>query len=65
MMGGVRGYQLLLSPWLPSACRFTPTCSHYALEVLRRDGAWRGGLRALGRLARCHPFSGRSGLDLP
>lgn len=54
-MGAVQGYRLLLSPWLGSACRFTPTCSAYALEALRGHGARRGlGLTAR-RLLRCHP----------
>jgi putative membrane protein insertion efficiency factor len=60
----VRGYQLSLSPLLGQGCRFHPSCSSYAIAVLERDGAWRGGWRALRRLGRCHPFGG-SGLDLP
>jgi len=52
----VRGYRLLLSPWLGSQCRFEPTCSVYALQALERHGAWRGSGLALARLARCHPF---------
>lgn len=51
----VRGYRLLLSPWIGSACRFTPTCSLYAVEALERHGAWRGGRLATRRLLRCHP----------
>jgi putative membrane protein insertion efficiency factor len=49
-------YQKLLSPWLPPACRFTPTCSQYAREALLKHGLLRGLLLALRRLARCHPF---------
>jgi hypothetical protein len=49
-------YQKLLSPWLPPACRFTPTCSQYAKEALVRHGALRGLYLAFRRLARCHPF---------
>jgi uncharacterized protein len=52
----VRGYRLLLSPWLGSACRFEPTCSAYALVALERHGAATGSLLTLGRLARCHPW---------
>lgn len=52
----VRSYQLLISPFLAPSCRFEPTCSHYAIEALRRHGAWRGGWLALKRLGRCHPF---------
>ena len=49
-------YQKLLSPWLPPACRYTPTCSQYAKEAVLRYGPLRGSLLALKRLARCHPF---------
>jgi len=52
----VRGYQYLISPLLPPSCRFTPTCSIYAIEALERYGAWRGGFLAARRLLRCHPF---------
>lgn len=52
----VRGYRLLLSPWLGSACRFEPTCSLYAIEALERHGAWRGGCLSAGRLMRCGPW---------
>lgn len=56
LIGLVRGYRLLLSPWLGSHCRFAPTCSAYALEALERHGALRGGLLAARRLVRCHPW---------
>ena len=49
-------YHSWLSPWLPGACRFHPTCSVYAAESLRRHGLLRGGLFAARRLGRCHPF---------
>lgn len=52
----IRGYQLLISPWLPPSCRFEPTCSHYAIESLSRHGVLRGGWLAIRRLGRCHPF---------
>lgn len=58
----VRFYQLSISPMLPPSCRFTPTCSQYAIEALRRHGAVRGTLLALRRLLRCHPWGG-SGYD--
>ena len=56
LMGIVRGYRLLLSPWLGSACRFEPTCSVYALQALERHGAAAGSSLTLWRLARCHPW---------
>ena len=62
LIGAVRAYRLLLSPWLGRNCRFQPTCSAYALEALQRHGAWRGSVLAARRLARCHPFGG-SGFD--
>jgi uncharacterized protein len=52
----VRAYRLLLSPWLGSSCRFTPTCSVYALEALAQHGAVGGSYLTVTRLARCHPW---------
>jgi uncharacterized protein len=52
----VRAYQVVLGPMLPPACRYTPTCSQYALEALERHGPWRGGMLAIRRILRCHPF---------
>jgi uncharacterized protein len=52
----IRAYQYLISPILPPSCRFIPTCSQYAYEAISRYGAMRGGLMALKRLLRCHPF---------
>lgn len=58
----LRGYKWLISPLLPSACRYIPTCSEYAMEAVERCGALRGGWMAFCRLLRCHPL-GRSGYD--
>lgn len=52
----VRGYRLLLSPWWGTQCRFTPTCSEFALEALERHGAWRGTWLTMRRISRCHPW---------
>jgi putative membrane protein insertion efficiency factor len=49
-------YQKLLSPWLPPTCRFTPTCSQYAKEALKKYGVFHGIFLALKRLLKCHPF---------
>jgi len=56
LIGGVRFYQRAISPLTPPSCRFTPTCSAYALEALQRYGAARGSWLAIRRLLRCHPF---------
>ena len=52
----LRGYKAILSPMLPNACRFVPTCSEYATEAIDRYGAFRGGLKAIWRLLRCNLF---------
>jgi putative membrane protein insertion efficiency factor len=52
----VRGYRLLLSPWLGSACRFEPTCSAYALQALEQHGAVGGTYLSAARVLRCHPW---------
>ncbi len=49
-------YQRILSPVLPSSCRYQPTCSQYAVEAIERFGAVRGGWMAVKRIARCQPF---------
>ena len=56
MVAMVKGYRLLLKPWLGNACRFEPTCSQYALTALERHGAIAGATLAAGRLMRCHPW---------
>jgi hypothetical protein len=58
----LRGYQRWISPALPPACRYVPSCSHYALEAVEVHGALRGSLLAAWRLLRCHPFV-RGGYD--
>ncbi|MGE5452036.1 MAG: membrane protein insertion efficiency factor YidD [Acidobacteriota bacterium] len=55
LMGVVRAYRFFLSPWLGSACRFTPTCSQYALQALQQHGPAAGSYLAARRLLRCHP----------
>ena len=56
LVGLVKGYRLLLSPWLGTACRFEPSCSLYAIGALERHGALRGSCLTLGRLVRCNPW---------
>ena len=53
----IRGYQKFISPGLPPSCRFTPSCSQYALEAVAKHGALKGSWLAARRLVRCHPFN--------
>ena len=63
LIGLIKLYRLTVSPWMPPAvCRFTPSCSAYALEAVERHGGVQGGWLAARRLARCHPWGG-SGYD--
>jgi putative membrane protein insertion efficiency factor len=52
----LRAYKWAVSPMFPPSCRYTPTCSEYAMEAIERYGVIRGGLKAAARLLRCHPF---------
>jgi putative membrane protein insertion efficiency factor len=56
LIGAVKFYRLMLSPWLGSACRFEPTCSAYALTALETHGASTGAYLSARRLLRCHPW---------
>ena len=58
----LRAYKRLLSPMLPPACRYVPSCSDYAAEAVELHGPWRGGLMAAWRILRCHPFV-KGGVD--
>lgn len=58
----IRFYQLAISPLIPPRCRYTPTCSQYAVEAIQKYGACKGGYLATKRICRCHPF-GSSGYD--
>jgi len=58
----VWGYKYLISPLMPPACRYMPTCSEYAVEAIKKYGAKKGWLLAVKRLSRCHPWGG-SGYD--
>ncbi|MBE6174031.1 MAG: membrane protein insertion efficiency factor YidD [Rikenellaceae bacterium] len=61
-IGLIRFYQRCISPYTPAACRYTPTCSQYALEAIRKYGPLKGCWLAAKRIARCHPWGG-SGYD--
>jgi uncharacterized protein len=56
MIALIRGYQILLSPFFGQQCRFTPTCSQYAIESIKMHGALKGFLLTLKRLSCCHPW---------
>ncbi|WP_140487555.1 membrane protein insertion efficiency factor YidD [Flavobacterium sp. GSA192] len=58
----VRCYQLVISPLMPAACRFTPTCSSYMIEALKMHGLFYGGFLGIKRILSCHPW-GKSGYD--
>ncbi len=58
----IRFYQVCISPFTPSACRFSPTCSSYTLEALKKHGLFKGGWLGIKRIASCHPW-GKSGYD--
>lgn len=62
MLAIIRFYQQCISPLTPPACRYTPTCSQYAIEAIQKYGPFKGGWLALKRILRCNPFGG-SGYD--
>jgi uncharacterized protein len=56
LIGLIRLYQIALSPFIGNQCRFTPTCSRFALEAVEKHGAVKGGWLAIRRVLRCHPW---------
>ena len=56
LLGLIRFYQRAISPYFPPCCRYTPTCSQYALEAVKKYGPFKGGYLALRRILRCNPF---------
>lgn len=64
LIAAVRLYQIFLSPLLGQNCRFSPSCSRYFIEAVRKYGALQGSLRGVWRILRCNPFGG-SGYDPP
>ena len=55
----VKFYQAAISPYLPSSCRYSPTCSHYTVEALQKYGLFSGGWMAIKRISSCHPWGGK------
>lgn len=58
LIGTIRLYQEVVSPWTPPSCRYTPSCSSYAIEAVERHGSARGAWLAMRRVGRCHPWGG-------
>ncbi len=58
----IRMYQIFISPLFPPSCRYTPTCSHYSIEAMKKYGILKGGWLGIKRISRCHPWGG-SGYD--
>jgi putative membrane protein insertion efficiency factor len=65
LIGAIRLYQWTLSPFFGPCCRYTPSCSHYGAEAIRRFGALRGGWLTLRRILRCNPWSGAGDDPVP
>ena len=61
----IRVYQGLISPLLPGSCRYTPTCSDYGVQAMRKYGPWRGGLLTLKRFLSCNPWGGHGHDPVP
>jgi len=61
----IKLYQWLISPLFPGSCRFTPTCSQYGVEAIRKYGPFKGGWLTLKRIGRCHPWGGHGHDPVP
>ena len=59
----IQFYKKAISPYLPDACRYTPTCSEYAMEAISKYGAWKGGWLALRRILKCQPFHKQKSIE--
>lgn len=65
IVGLVRFYQYALSPLFPSSCRYTPTCSQYCIEAVKKHGPLKGTFLAIKRIGRCHPWGGHGHDPVP
>jgi putative membrane protein insertion efficiency factor len=61
----IKLYQWIISPWLGSKCRYTPTCSHYGIEALKKYGPIKGVWLTVKRIAKCHPWGGHGHDPVP
>ena len=59
----IKFYQWCISPMLPSACRFMPTCSEYCVQAIGKHGPIKGGILGAKRICKCHPWSNKDGID--
>jgi putative membrane protein insertion efficiency factor len=64
-IGLIRLYQVVISPWLGPSCRYTPTCSQYGIEALKKYGLIKGGWLTLKRIASCNPWGGHGHDPVP
>jgi len=65
MIALVTFYKRVISPWLPASCRYTPTCSEYTIEAIKKYGALKGTWLGLKRISRCHPWGGHGHDPVP
>jgi putative membrane protein insertion efficiency factor len=65
LIGLIKVYQLLISPLLPMACRYTPSCSEYGIQALQKHGPWKGGYLAIRRILSCNPWGGHGHDPVP
>ena len=61
----IKIYQWIISPWLGSKCRYTPTCSQYGIEALKKHGIFKGSWLTIKRISRCHPWGGHGHDPVP
>jgi len=61
----VKFYQIIISPLFPSSCRYSPTCSHYTIDALKKYGLFKGGWFGIKRISRCHPWGGHGHDPVP
>jgi len=64
-IGLIKIYQLVISPWIGPSCRYTPTCSQYGIEAIKKYGPLKGGWLTLKRIARCNPWGGHGHDPVP
>ena len=63
LIGIIKFYKMVISPYMAPSCRYSPTCSNYAIECLRTYGLVKGLFKAIKRILSCHPYSKRDGFD--